>query len=234
MLWDLPLFHRRLSSSPVVSKGSLRTAHLINFGTSPSLGQTSTRPCMYSHVSVDNALIRPVLHRLPLHHNFTVDLVDEVKQWVQFASHVVPHPAAETLVAWWIGINDTGDTLNRNVRATSRSPITRLCMYLPAHGDRIQGLLGARDAIPLWRCRTSQPTHARRLFVSRILNRTRSSKTRTTTTCAGPTSSSTSRRWTAPQTTSTPQSRPNTRRTSSTLTPRSPRTPPPSRARTRT
>lgn len=60
-------------------------------------------------------LQRLTLHRLPLHHNFTVDLVDEVKQWVQFASHVVPHPAAETLVAWWIGINDTGDTLNRNV-----------------------------------------------------------------------------------------------------------------------
>ncbi|KAI0755172.1 hypothetical protein C8Q80DRAFT_415991 [Daedaleopsis nitida] len=49
---------------------------------------------------------------LPLHHNFTVDLVDEVKQWVSYASNVVPHPAAETLVAWWIGINDTGDTLH--------------------------------------------------------------------------------------------------------------------------
>ncbi|TFK80442.1 carbohydrate esterase family 16 protein [Polyporus arcularius HHB13444] len=49
---------------------------------------------------------------LPLHHNFTVDLVDEVKQWVAYASNVIPHPAAETLVAWWIGINDTGDTLH--------------------------------------------------------------------------------------------------------------------------
>lgn len=111
-----PLFLRRLSSSPVVSKASLRTARPINFGTLPSPEQTSTKPCRYSHV-LWIALIRPVLHRLPLHHNFTVDLVDEVKQWVQFASHVVPHPAAETLVAWWIGINDTGDTLNRNVCA---------------------------------------------------------------------------------------------------------------------
>ncbi|EIW59682.1 uncharacterized protein TRAVEDRAFT_121791 [Trametes versicolor FP-101664 SS1] len=65
----------------------------------------------FAGADVDKAL-------LPLHHNFTVDLVDEVKQWVQFASHVVPHPAAETLVAWWIGINDTGDTLNRNLTET--------------------------------------------------------------------------------------------------------------------
>ncbi|KAH9889870.1 hypothetical protein C8Q73DRAFT_142326 [Cubamyces lactineus] len=59
----------------------------------------------FAGADVDKAL-------LPLHHNFTVDLVDEVKQWVQYASDVVPHPPAETLVAWWIGINDTGDTLN--------------------------------------------------------------------------------------------------------------------------
>ncbi|KAI0632044.1 hypothetical protein C8Q77DRAFT_1123536 [Trametes polyzona] len=52
---------------------------------------------------------------LPLHHNFTVDLVDEVKQWAAYASDIIPHPPEETLVAWWIGINDTGDTLNRNM-----------------------------------------------------------------------------------------------------------------------
>ncbi|KAI0775535.1 hypothetical protein BD413DRAFT_491390 [Trametes elegans] len=62
----------------------------------------------FAGADVDKAL-------LPLHHNFTVDLVDEVEQWAAYASHVVPHPAEETLVAWWIGINDTGDTLNRNV-----------------------------------------------------------------------------------------------------------------------
>ncbi|KAI0671001.1 hypothetical protein C8Q78DRAFT_830395 [Trametes maxima] len=61
----------------------------------------------FAGADVDKAL-------LPLHHNFTVDLVDEVKQWVAYASDIVPHPPAETLVAWWIGINDTGDTLNRN------------------------------------------------------------------------------------------------------------------------
>ncbi|KAJ7016644.1 hypothetical protein C8F04DRAFT_503417 [Mycena alexandri] len=49
---------------------------------------------------------------LPLHHNFTVPLVDQVNQWVTYASKIIPHPVAETLTAWWIGINDTGDTLN--------------------------------------------------------------------------------------------------------------------------
>ncbi|KAJ7175928.1 hypothetical protein C8R46DRAFT_1161030 [Mycena filopes] len=48
---------------------------------------------------------------LPLHHNFTVPLVDQVNQWLTYASKVIPHPTAETLTAWWIGINDTGDTL---------------------------------------------------------------------------------------------------------------------------
>ncbi|KAF7314412.1 Lysophospholipase A [Mycena kentingensis (nom. inval.)] len=49
---------------------------------------------------------------LPLHHNFTTSLVEQVNQWVQFAADAVPHPKGETLTAWWIGINDTGDTLN--------------------------------------------------------------------------------------------------------------------------
>ncbi|KAJ7134696.1 hypothetical protein C8R44DRAFT_610060 [Mycena epipterygia] len=48
---------------------------------------------------------------LPLHHNFTIPLVDQVNQWITYASNVIPHPSGETLTAWWIGINDTGDTL---------------------------------------------------------------------------------------------------------------------------
>ncbi|KAF4577333.1 hypothetical protein EYR36_005320 [Pleurotus pulmonarius] len=48
---------------------------------------------------------------LPLHHDFTVPLTDQVNQWARFASKVLPKPPAETLTAWWIGINDTGDTL---------------------------------------------------------------------------------------------------------------------------
>ncbi|EIN12675.1 hypothetical protein PUNSTDRAFT_60790 [Punctularia strigosozonata HHB-11173 SS5] len=49
---------------------------------------------------------------LPLHHNFTVPLVDQVKQFVTYAKDVIPHPAKKTLTAWWIGINDTGDSSN--------------------------------------------------------------------------------------------------------------------------
>lgn len=48
---------------------------------------------------------------LPLHHDFTTPLVDQVNQWATYASAVVPHPADETLTTWWIGINDTGDTV---------------------------------------------------------------------------------------------------------------------------
>jgi hypothetical protein len=48
---------------------------------------------------------------LPLHHNFTIPLVDQVKQWATYAADVIPHPADETLTTWWIGINDTGDTV---------------------------------------------------------------------------------------------------------------------------
>jgi len=49
---------------------------------------------------------------LPRHHNFTTSLVEQVAQWATFASDVLPHPEDETLTFWWIGINDTGDTLN--------------------------------------------------------------------------------------------------------------------------
>ncbi|KAH7923816.1 putative lysophospholipase [Leucogyrophana mollusca] len=48
---------------------------------------------------------------LPLHHNFSVQLVDQVKQYAAYASDVLPHPSGETMTAWWIGINDTGDSL---------------------------------------------------------------------------------------------------------------------------
>ncbi|KAK0503947.1 hypothetical protein EDD18DRAFT_1316563 [Armillaria luteobubalina] len=51
---------------------------------------------------------------LPRHHDFTVPLVDQVKQWVLYASEAIPHPSQETLTAWWIGINDTGDTVDNH------------------------------------------------------------------------------------------------------------------------
>ncbi|KAH7915416.1 putative lysophospholipase [Hygrophoropsis aurantiaca] len=48
---------------------------------------------------------------LPLHHDFSVQMVDQVKQYAAYASEVLPHPSGETMTAWWIGINDTGDSL---------------------------------------------------------------------------------------------------------------------------
>ncbi|KAL5519854.1 hypothetical protein ACEPAG_1514 [Sanghuangporus baumii] len=47
---------------------------------------------------------------LPLHHPFTVPLVDQVKQWAMYAANFLPHPNTHTFTAWWIGINDTGDS----------------------------------------------------------------------------------------------------------------------------
>ncbi|KAI5117453.1 hypothetical protein M0805_005830 [Coniferiporia weirii] len=49
---------------------------------------------------------------LPLHHPFTVPLVNQVEQWAKYASGFLPHPKPQTLTAWWIGINDTGDSAN--------------------------------------------------------------------------------------------------------------------------
>ncbi|KAM5533141.1 hypothetical protein V8D89_013189 [Ganoderma adspersum] len=51
---------------------------------------------------------------LPLHHSFTVDVTDQVRQWATYAADVIPHPPNETLVAWWIGINDTGNTVSNS------------------------------------------------------------------------------------------------------------------------
>ena len=60
--------------------------------------------------------------RLPLHHPFTLPLVDQVRQWAINAADVVPHPVGETLTTWWIGINDTGDTVgNASVRRPASS-----------------------------------------------------------------------------------------------------------------
>ncbi|CAA7271332.1 unnamed protein product [Cyclocybe aegerita] len=49
---------------------------------------------------------------LPLHHDYTVPLVDQLKQWSTYAADSIPHSPGQTLAAWWIGINDTGDAVN--------------------------------------------------------------------------------------------------------------------------
>ncbi|KAF9476538.1 hypothetical protein BDN70DRAFT_914472 [Pholiota conissans] len=48
---------------------------------------------------------------LPRHSSDIIPLVDQVKQWISFAADIIPHPHGKTLTTWWIGINDTGDTV---------------------------------------------------------------------------------------------------------------------------
>ncbi|OJD34287.1 lysophospholipase a [Diplodia corticola] len=47
---------------------------------------------------------------LPLHHNYTVDLDEQVKQWDLYARDALDLEPTDTLVAFWIGINDINDS----------------------------------------------------------------------------------------------------------------------------
>jgi hypothetical protein len=71
-----------------------------------SLAPILTQPCMLLWLRLRKWPLIP--HRLPLHHNYTVPLVDQAKQFVDNASHVLSHPKGQTLIAWFEGINDTG------------------------------------------------------------------------------------------------------------------------------
>ena len=59
--------------------------------------------------------------------------MDQVKQWATYAKDVIPRPVKNTLTAWWIGINDTGDTVsNATVSAYIQvSPKTIQLSYRP-------------------------------------------------------------------------------------------------------
>ncbi|KAJ5655183.1 hypothetical protein N7507_007133 [Penicillium longicatenatum] len=48
----------------------------------------------------------------PLHHNFTVPIVDQIKQYATYGHNTLSKflKTSETLVAVWIGINDVGDS----------------------------------------------------------------------------------------------------------------------------
>jgi len=77
------------------------------FGGSPLSCEKQLWNFAFAGSDIDAAL-------LPLHHDYTIPLVDQVRQWVTYASKVLPHPSAETLTLWWIGINDTGDTVSNS------------------------------------------------------------------------------------------------------------------------
>ncbi|KAF9013238.1 hypothetical protein BDQ17DRAFT_1386831 [Cyathus striatus] len=90
------------------SEGSNWIEYLTGcFEGSPSICKRQLWNFAFAGADIDGKL-------LPLHHDFTVPLVDQVKQWVAFASNILPRPQGETLTAWWIGINDTGDTVTNS------------------------------------------------------------------------------------------------------------------------
>lgn len=52
------------------------------------------------------------LSSTPLHHNFTVSLVNQIAQFKEYGHTTISHilPATDSLIAIWIGINDVGDS----------------------------------------------------------------------------------------------------------------------------
>ncbi|KDQ25587.1 hypothetical protein PLEOSDRAFT_1085077 [Pleurotus ostreatus PC15] len=102
----LGIVHFPVYHFPLLKGGSVQIEFLTGcFQGRPSECSTQLWDFAFAGADIDGSL-------LPLHHDFTVPLTDQVKQWLNFASKVLPRPPAETLTAWWIGINDTGDTLN--------------------------------------------------------------------------------------------------------------------------
>lgn len=71
--------------------------------------------------------------RLPLHHPFTVPLVDQVKQWANYAASILPKPRRKTLTAWWIGINDTNDSTGNATVSSGGSIIIIITISRTSH-----------------------------------------------------------------------------------------------------
>ncbi|KAK7469294.1 hypothetical protein VKT23_003778 [Stygiomarasmius scandens] len=88
----------------------------------------------YAGADIDAAI-------LPRHHDQTTSLVEQVSQWAAYASSVIPHPSNETITFWWIGINDTGDTLsNSSQLAFDNGLTTHLFINVPPE-ERSPGTL---------------------------------------------------------------------------------------------
>ncbi|KAH7877980.1 uncharacterized protein C8R40DRAFT_879129 [Lentinula edodes] len=108
---DLAFTPQKIFSDDIIpkntsSEGSNWIEYLTGcFEGSPTLCEKQLWNFAFAGSDIDAAL-------LPRHHNFTTSLVEQVAQWTEYASDVLPHPENETLTFWWIGINDTGDTMN--------------------------------------------------------------------------------------------------------------------------
>lgn len=107
---DLAFTPRELLANEIVFKNtSSDGANWIEYLTGcfsgpPQRCQRQLWDFAFAGADIDDAL-------LPRHHDFTVSLTNQVAQFLTYARGVLP-PA--DLVAWWIGINDTGDTIGRS------------------------------------------------------------------------------------------------------------------------
>ncbi|KAH0586247.1 hypothetical protein H2248_007499 [Termitomyces sp. 'cryptogamus'] len=100
--------HQILSNEIIARNTSSEGSNWLEFLTGCFSGNPNACPTQLWDFAFAGSDIDGVL--LPLHHIFTVPLVDQVNQWIAYASMVLPHLSNETLTTWWIGINDTGDT----------------------------------------------------------------------------------------------------------------------------
>lgn len=94
------------------SQACRRTAQL-NFGTSPLLVLISLSNCQCTLIPclfLPHSTFLLTIPSLPLHHNYTVPLVDAISQWDTFARDVIPVDTSRALATVWIGINDIGDS----------------------------------------------------------------------------------------------------------------------------
>lgn len=84
-------------------KAFLRIAPEQSSGISPSQVQISVPSSEWIHRKVSRRVPELTQGSLPLHHNYTVDLDDQVKQWDLYARKTLDLEPADTLVAFWIG-----------------------------------------------------------------------------------------------------------------------------------
>jgi hypothetical protein len=64
-------------------------------------------------------------------HDTVLQMTDQVRQWLEYASYILPKPEGKTLTTWWAGINDCSHMLNN--ATVSRTPLGSF--ELPAYSN---------------------------------------------------------------------------------------------------
>jgi hypothetical protein len=107
---------------------------------------------------------------LTLHHDYTVDLTEQVDQWVQaWRDKLLAVPATSSMAAFFIGINDTGDTKGwKNVSGISLFKFNELIARNVDH--RLDSVLEYRDGFVLWgRGKYNKPCQAVHITTRHVL-----------------------------------------------------------------